>query len=216
MKIRPRRKRFSAGKRAVASNVVLGFRAHTGWAVLVAVAGPPAAPSVAYRCRIDLGGSDVPRFVYHAAQEAGLAKAPRIIRLAEARACAAATRATREAFAHVESQGYRVVAGAVLLGSTRVPPALDIILASHPLIHAAEGHLFRSALTAGCETCGIKVHGVPERELWTRAEQNLGLKRTALRKRLDELGRVAGRPWAQDQKLAALAAWLALPAPEPG
>lgn len=202
--------RESAARKRATSSVALGFRAHTGWAVMVAMAGPLSSPRVAHRCRIELGGSGVPRFVYHAAREAGLAKAPRIVRLARTTACRAATRAMREAVAGLDAGGLKVVAGGLLTGSMRVPKALDAILASHPLLHAAEGELFRDALIAGCKACGIRLRGVPERELWTRAEQLLGLKRAVLQRRLDELGRVAGRPWAQDQKLAALTAWLAL------
>lgn len=177
---------------------------------MVAMTGPPSSPRVAHRCRIELGGPGVPRFVYHAAQEAGLAQAPRIVRLARTTASRAAGQAMREGIARLKADGFKVAAGGVLTGSMRVPKALDAILASHPLLHAAEGELFREALIAGCKACGIRLRGVPERELWVRAEQYLGLKPAVLQRRLDELGRVAGRPWAQDQKLAALTAWLAL------
>jgi hypothetical protein len=203
-------RRKSAARKPAASPAALGFRSHTGWAVMVAMTGPPSSPRVAYRCRIELGGPGVPRFVYHAAQEAGLAKAPRIVRLAQTTAGRAATQAMREAIAKLEADGLMVVAGGVLTGSMRVPKALDAILASHPLLHAAEGELFREALVTGCKAGGIRLRDVPERELWTRAEQRLGLKRAVLQRRLVEFGGAAGRPWAQDQKLAALTAWLAL------
>jgi hypothetical protein len=38
----------------------------------------------------------------------------------------------------------------------------------------------------------------------------LGVAHEELRNRIDQLRREVGPPWAQDQKLAALAAWIAL------
>lgn len=204
------RPKVSVAGKPRGKRTALGFRAHTGWAVVVAIAGPPRAPSVVYRSRIELGSTDAPRFVYHAAQEAGPAKAPGIVRRAETTAHKAAADGIRAALATLESQGHQAVAGTVLVGTARVPAALETILASHPLIHAAEGKLFRDALISGCKACGIHVNGIPERELWNQAEKGLGLKKKALENHLAELGRVSGRPWAQDQKLAAMAAWLAL------
>jgi hypothetical protein len=51
---------------------------------------------------------------------------------------------------------------------------------------------------------------VKERELLDRAEQTLRLKPADLARRVTELGRPLGSPWSQDEKLASLAAWLAL------
>ncbi len=200
----PRSAPASTGKAA------LGFRAHTGWAVLVALGGPVASPVVVHRSRIELGDSKVPRFVYHEAREAGLAKAPQLVRLAKQVAHEAAERAIGQAIAGLNSDGWRVVAGNVLVGSARVPTALESILASHALIHAAEGELFRSALLAGCVASGLRTGTAPEREIWNQGADVLGLDEGALRKRLDLMGRAAGRPWGMDQKFAALAAWVVL------
>jgi hypothetical protein len=56
------------------------------------------------------------------------------------------------------------------------------------------------------------VTGVPERDLEDRAAATLGLPVPELRRRVAELGRAGGPPWAQDQRSAALVAWLALTA----
>jgi hypothetical protein len=42
------------------------------------------------------------------------------------------------------------------------------------------------------------------------AQQALGSERGELLRRLAELGRPLGPPWSQDEKFAALAAWLAI------
>ena len=79
-------------------------------------------------------------------------------------------------------------------------------------MHAAEGELYRDVLVHALQACGLPVTGVPERDLWDRAATVLSLPTAELRQRVAELGRPCGPPWAQDQKLAAVAAWLALAA----
>jgi hypothetical protein len=89
-------------------------------------------------------------------------------------------------------------------------PALESILASHPLIHTAEGELFREALRAASRECGVPMAAVKERELFTRGTAELGIPADALAARLSEMGRVIGAPWRQDEKYAAMVGWLAL------
>jgi hypothetical protein len=67
-------------------------------------------------------------------------------------------------------------------------------------------------LVHALQACDLPVTGVPERDLWDRAATVLRLPAAELRPRVAELGRPCGPPWAQDQKLAAVAAWLALAA----
>jgi len=117
--------------KAAASKVAFGLRAHTGWAVLVAVAGPLRAPRVHYRARLELCDGSFPRFVYHQAQAKPITEARALI-------------------------------------------------------------------------------GRPERELWEVAGKALRMNDAALRRRLEAMGRAAGRPWGQDQKLAALGALVGL------
>src|SRR5262249_46704682 len=96
------------------------------------------------------------------------------------------------------------------LGSGRVLPELRSILASHALIHTAEGEFFRKALVEAGEHCGLPIVGVKERELFERASAHFRMPAGALERRIAELGRSIGPPWTQDQKYAALVAWLAL------
>jgi len=79
-------------------------------------------------------------------------------------------------------------------------------------MHAAEGELYRDALVHAGAACGLPVTGVPERDLDDRAAAALRLPVAELRRRVVELGRACGPPWAQDQKSAALVAWVALAA----
>jgi hypothetical protein len=50
---------------------------------------------------------------------------------------------------------------------------------------------------------------VTERELLAVASKTLRIRETDLMARLTALGKPFGAPWSQDEKFAALAAWLA-------
>jgi hypothetical protein len=84
------------------------------------------------------------------------------------------------------------------------------VLASHALIHAAEGEMFREALRHAGKRAGVSVLEVKEKELVLVAIEVLGIAEAKVKHRLGALGRAAGPPWAEDQKLAVLAAWIAL------
>jgi hypothetical protein len=194
--------------------VAIGLRAHSGWAALVAVAGTPRSPEVLARRRIELSdpafeGSKQP---YHAAEGKPLAKAAKIIDRCAADAGRLARLAFREVVAGLEASGHRVAGCGLLLASGRPLPALASILASHALIHTADGELFRDALAAAGEENGWTITRVKEKEAYAAAAAALRVPAEELQARLKELGRSLGPPWTQDQKLAAVAAWLALAA----
>src|SRR5690242_8309122 len=194
------------------SDAAIGFRPHSGWAALVAIAGPVAAPHVIERRRIELAdratrGSVQP---YHFAEEMELKKAERWI----ARCLNASEGLAREAIEAVvdklRKQGYRVRACGLVRSSARPLPELASVLASHALIHTAEGEMFRDALTRASTHHGLSVVGTKERELFDRCASDLGLPAPEIVSRLAELGKMLGPPWRQDEKFATLAAWLAL------
>ena len=87
---------------------------------------------------------------------------------------------------------------------------LESILASHALAHAAEGRLYQRALLQSAESRGVEAVAIPKRSIWEQGESALGVGREQLRHWIDQLRRKVGPPWAEDQKLAALAAWIAL------
>ena len=195
-------------------HAALGFRAHSGWAALVAVAGPPRAPVVIDRRRIELvdpatRGAKQP---YHAAQRLDLKQARELVRRCTVEARRLARRALRAVLNDLREKGHDVVGCGILLGSGRSATTLAATLASHALIHTAEGELFRDVLIRASEHHGLRVTGVRERELYARAAAELGATADELRHRATEMGRPVGSPWRQDQKHAALVAWLALAA----
>ncbi|HXW92298.1 MAG TPA: hypothetical protein VEK33_17235, partial [Terriglobales bacterium] len=125
--------------------------------------------------------------------------------------CAAVSRglainAIRELLDGVTARKYRVLGCAILLASGRALPSLQKILASHALIHTAEGEFFRNVVREACEHFRIPVMGIRERELDERANATFGKAAARVRQHINGLGKTVGSPWTQDEKTAALAA----------
>lgn len=171
---------------------IIGFRAHSGWAATVTAAGGKAIE----RRRIELCDCLVPGSAqpYHAAADLPLAEARSYLRRCAATSAAMAEQALRGLSADLASRGYRVARGVVLTGAGRPLSELAKTLASHPLIHTAEGEFYRAVIAEGCRRCGLPVFGMPERELCAHIAEGAAL------------GAGLGRPWRRDEKLCALAA----------
>src|SRR5258708_3207015 len=82
--------------------------------------------------------------------------------------------------------------------------------APRPPLHRAEGELFREVVAAAGAELGLAVVRGRGKELPDRWAAATALAAADLQRHLAELGRTLGPPWRQDQKLATLAAWLAL------
>jgi hypothetical protein len=192
----------------------IGCRAHTGWAALVVVAGDAAHLEVVVRRRIELAdpASAVPRAVYQRSRELRPAEAmERIAAVAQAatgRAAAALENAVQEA----GDAGRGVRRCGVVVGNLSADVPLESILASHALAHAAEGRLYQEALLDGAEACGLRPIAVMRASIWDEACWTFEASMDDMKRHLAEVRREVGAPWAEDQKLAALAALLALAA----
>ena len=193
----------------------LGLRAHSGWAALVALAGSSASPEVIDRRRIEtadpaIRGSKQP---FHAAEPLKLEDAEALIRKCTESTRRLSREALKAAIGDLRGRGFEVAGCGVILGSGRSLPALPAILASHALLHTAEGEFYRQALVEAGQHCGLPVAGVKEREAYEQSAAQLRLSVPELEIRIAALGRGIGPPWTQDQKYAALVGWLALSKP---
>ena len=188
----------------------LGFQARTGWAALVAVAGPLDQPVVADRRRVELVDDEVPAHVYHAAQKAGPADAGALVRKAERTARALSRTAVRTVARDLGKAGFEIVGIGLGVAEPHPPAKLEDVLASHALVHAAEGELYRHALIRAGESCRLPVACLPRKALATHAAKELGLRGIQMQAQLTRMGREIGPPWRQEQKEAALAAWVSL------
>lgn len=199
-------------QRAMTRSVALGFRAHLGWTAAVAVAGTPGRPEILARRRIELVDPTIARAgqPYHAAAELPFDEAKRFVARCERAVARLATAGVAELVHDLTAQGLRIAGCGVVIASGRALPPLASILASHPLIHAAEGEHVRRALVQACEHAGLPVARVPERTLAASVAKRFRTTVPALQADLTAAGKPLGAPWTTDQKLAALVAWLVL------
>jgi hypothetical protein len=192
----------TAGQRAA-----LGFSVRTGKAFVVAVGGPAAAPAVLAKGRIDVASTFEEGAVFHAAQELPAREARALVERGEARF----TERARTALAAFEAglDAEVIAAGMAAAAEKKLPP-LESILRSHPLVHAAEGELYRRVFAAASAALGAPAARVPADGLPRRIAAAASLTPAKVTAHLAEMGKASGKPWAADQKQAALAAWLAL------
>jgi hypothetical protein len=190
----------------------VGFRVHSGWAAAVVVCGPPDEPFVADRRKIQLvlEFSYAYRQPYHTAKEMERKDATKFIARVQSEAKRLAQSSLHTLEKELAARDCKIVRSALLLASGRTLPELDRILASHALIHTADGELFRDSLGAACALCDLPMEGIREKELFATASKELGVDMAALQRRLTAFGKGLGPPWSQDEKFAALSAWLTL------
>jgi hypothetical protein len=196
----------------IMKRAALGFRMHSGWGVLVGVTGDSHSSEIVIRKRIvvtdpTMRGAKQP---YHHA-------ASLRVRESESHIASCAVVSERIAWAAIEQvlreldeRKCRIEGTAVLLASGRPLPALAKILASHPLIHTAEGVFFRTVIQNACERLNMYVEAIPERDLERRAKATFGTSADRVQRRIATAGSSIGPPWTKDHKAAALAALVVL------
>lgn len=181
--------------------IALGLRAHSGWAALVAVTVPPEPVRIVERRRVIIADPELlhSKQPYHAAAEMPFAKAQALVKAAVESSRGLAAEALSATVRGLSERGHEVSGCAVTLASGRPLPELEKILASHALIHTAEGDMFREALLSGAAACGLPACGIREKELDPQ-----------LLARVASLGKTIGPPWTQDQKFATVAALMSI------
>jgi hypothetical protein len=191
---------------------VLGFAPHCGWAAVVMLAGGSDAPLLLARERIELSeaqlvGSKQP---YHAIEALPPAAARQRLQRLEASAGGLAAAALEQLAGRAQTAGVTLSAAGILDAAGRSGATLEAILASHALIHTADGNHFRTSIARACEMRGLPVTRVPKRTLAAHAATALRRPPAQLAAYVMALGRTVGAPWGADQKAAALLAWLLL------
>ena len=194
------------------TRVALGFRTHLGWAAVVSLGGSIDDPRLIERKRLTMSDPAVPESAepYHAARGVDLDEAEGVVHQGREVVRAVTTRGVRSLVDALRDQGYELVGSAILTGKGRAPAGLAQTLASHAMVHVAEGLMFREALREGSERCSLPVCGLLEREAYEQTAAVLRVSPQHLQERVDAFGRELGPPWQKDQKLAAGAAWFAL------
>jgi hypothetical protein len=190
----------------------IGAATHSGWAAVVAIGDAALGPLILARTRIEMVDAREPdsKQPYHAIEPLELEHARRRLTAFSASALANAHAALTQMMSELEQQGYRVHSLGILDSSGRTGASLEAILASHALIHTADGNHFRSAIAAAAEQCGLRVRRVAAKDLEQRASAALRLSAHEIHRTLVAFGKQVGPPWGVDQKNAALLAWTQL------
>jgi hypothetical protein len=185
---------------------------HSGWGALAVLSNSAGSLEVIDRRRIAITAPETPgaKQPYHYAATLELKDAEKFICNCFAASERLASAALRELIDELNSRQYCVVGSAVLRASGRPLPPLSKILASHALIHAAEGEFFREAVWKACEGLGVAVTGFRERALDECAQSAFGKAAARMFEQISVLGTSVGPPWTKDQKTASLAALLVL------
>ncbi len=194
------------------STAAVGFRAHSGWCVVVALTLEDQKPAVLLRERLQLVEIFDYQFrqPYHTAEKMEREKGRDFVAQMRQIAGDLAYRELRRMQAELAKRKVRLRKCALLVASGRAIPAFEQIMASHPLLHTADGELFRDAMVHAATRCKLPVLRVKEKDVVTEAAKLFGIPPLALLERAKQLGRGLGTPWSQDEKRAALAAWIAL------
>ncbi len=193
-------------------SAALGVRMHSGWGILVAISQDAQSAELVDRRSIVTVDETIPgaKQPYHYAARLEFPESEKYLANCAALSECLALAAIRELIEELGGRHYRIVGCALLLASGRVLPALPKILASHPLLHTAEGGFFRDAVRKACEHLSIPVTAIRERELEERAKTVFGNAANRVQRRISVLGSSIGPPWTKDHKTAALAAAMVL------
>ena len=186
----------------------LGFRIKSGWAAAVLLTGPARSPQLHDVRRIGLSDPQHPetRQPYHATMgklETDTTKINRRVRLVRS----IAQQSIAALIADYPGKGYEIRCAALVVGSQTDPAS---IANPHIRAHAFEGQLFRSVLTEALQAHRIRTEVLIERNAYGQAVVKLKESTENVRRVIQNFGQATEGPWRAEQKLAALAAWLAL------
>ncbi len=194
-------------------NVALGFKAHSGWAALVALGRVEDDLHVIDRRRIELADpadGEWARQPYHAAEGLPSARAKAVVDRGIATARRMAIAEIKAAMTRAREGGHTVIGCGVLVGTPMPAWTVDEIIAVHFRMHQAEGVLYRDVLIAAARACKLRVVNAPEKAIAAEAERVIKRSAAQLNDQVSALKTQVGAPWGKDQKESALAAMIAL------
>jgi len=190
----------------------IGISVHSGWGAVVAIVGKQGMEEVLLRRRVVIIDSKIPGSAqpYHYVEKKEISAAEKHLAQGASVSGDLAFQGLARLSAELKELDLAPKAAVILLNSARPLPDLHGILASHALIHTAEGEFFRQAFRSAFEKLNIPVTGIRARDLNDCAVRAFGKDAPQVQKRIDGMGRTLGPPWTKDQKTAALAAAIVL------
>lgn len=191
------------------THAAIGLRVKSGWATAVLLAGPIQSPRVLDRRIVELCDPNVPasRQPFHSTlashRAAGEKEVKRLRKIVER----CAQHSVTKLIGDYRNRGHNLGGAALVVGSD-IDPAT--IKNEHIRAHALEGRLFRNVLEAALQSNGLSSLVIVERRAYAEAAAVLQRPEDELKRLVTDWGRALDGPWRLDEKMATLAAWLAL------
>jgi hypothetical protein len=187
----------------------IGFRVKTGWASVVLLHGCDKTAEVIDAQRIELCDPAIPdcKQPWHAAEGMTEAEGSRIVERLRKLVVEFGGESVKKVLQNYRNQGHRIVAAGLTVGSLIDPTAIKN---PHIRAHALEGRLFRTVIQETLELHRIPSCMLVEREAYSKAAGILKRNEDDVKRAVAGLRRGYPKgPWRSDQKMAALAAWVA-------
>jgi hypothetical protein len=186
----------------------LGFRVKSGWAAAVLLTGSAHSPQLCDVKRIDVSDPRFPetRQPYHAAMGKLETDARKINRRVDV-VRRIAEKSITKLLAGYRQQNFTIKRAALVVGSQIDPHS---VTNPHIRAHALEGQLFRSVLQESLHAHRILSDILIERDAYARAAVQLKQSNENVRRVIQKFRRDTEASWRAEQKLAAVAAWVAL------
>lgn len=193
------------------AKIAVGFRVKSGWAAAVVLSGPSSSPSVLLARRIELSDPAVPesRQPFHAVDEAQgelernedrIEKRLQVVRHVT-------RQSIEKLLADCLANGWTPGRAGIVTGSLVDPTTIH---SPHIRAHALEGRLFRTVVEDALRAHDLSCVVLGEKTAFKAASQALHRDEDALERTLANLGHRVEGPWRSEEKLAALAAWVAV------
>lgn len=199
--------------------VSIGIVAHMGWVTTTTLAVIPGQPVRVIRTdRIETADPDDREASepYHLAggfngllREPQPADPPAVVR----RGLAKQRRRTLANFKRLNKtlagSGYPLTHAGLLVGRGRMPESLEKVFAAHTQIHIAEGIAVRDAVARALRNLNVVIAEIDRKSLPAMASATLTMSAALANAKLKTLMPEQASPWRAEERLAALAAWVA-------
>jgi hypothetical protein len=202
------------------TRIGLGFRVVRGGSVVVGVSAGESEPRAVLSTFLATASKDdrLSLEPYHVAAEmvrrgngGNLADVAAAVAKGCKRQAQLAAEGLSDIVSKLQGRGYEPVVAALLVnraGWVTDLLAYSLAFPDHPPI--AEGLALREVLRSAIGRIGIELAELDEKSLPDLATTKLDMPRAEIEARMKALGAAVGRPWRKEQKLACLAAWVAV------
>jgi hypothetical protein len=193
------------------SRLALGVARHNGWAWFVTVASRGSDFEVVDRRRVEFIDDDQPKQPYHhEALRISPSDAKRLLDGVHDSVRRCTARALSETLGALGAHGEVDVLAVDGPPRRPVPDDLEEILASHQIVHTADGEMYRSILVAEAIAAGLGVFEAPRGKAFSIAADALGQTAMQVEALTGDLGKPLGTPWRKEHRTATAIAITAL------